>query len=151
MINLIQFDKKNKSHYDLYMELLDDSEVTNNVTSIFRIDNFSYVINNGEKDVGILRINHEIDNISIDMGILKQYRNNGYGKETLEQAIEIIESLDEDFKKMIVRTKYTNKVVISMVKRLGFTSDTEEIEKGISEGEEYLVLSKYNEKIKTKI
>jgi len=150
MINLVSFDKKNKTHYDLYMKLLDDPEVTNNVTSIFRIDNFSYVINNEEKDIGILRINHEMNNFSIDMGIISEYRNCGYGKEALKQAIEIIEILEEDYNKIIIRTKYNNNAVINISRITGFTYDIEEMERSSIEGEEYLVLTKYNSKNKEK-
>lgn len=150
MTKLIQFNKQNKNHYDLYMELLDDPEITNNVTSIFRIDNFSYVINNEEKDIGILRINHEMDNFSLDMGILSEYRNCGYGKEALKQAMEIIEILEENYNKIIIRTKYNNNAVINISRILGFTYDIEEIERCSIEGEEYLVLTKFNTKNKEK-
>lgn len=150
MISIVQFNVYNKEHWGLYSKLRSDTNVINNVDSIFAINSLSYVISDNELDVGILKINPEIDNFSIDMGILKEYTNLGYGKEALNNAVEIIHLLDEDYNKVIIRTKFTNNSVISCARKLGFTFDIEEIERCINEGEEYLVLSKYNSKNKVK-
>lgn len=150
MINIKQFNVYDKEHWGLYNKLLNDKNIKENVDSIFAINSLSYVIEDSKNKIGMLKIIPEIDNFSIDMGILKEYTNLGYGQEALECATEIIKLLDEDYNKIIVRTKFANESVIRCSRKLGFTFDIEEIERCISEGEEYLVLSKYNSKNKVK-
>ena len=150
MINIEHFNISNKDHLKLYEELCNDNEVKSNVTSIYNINNYSYIINNSINNIGILKIIPEIDNYSIDMGILNKYTNKGYGSEALENALELIYFIDEDFNKVIVRTRFNNQPVINCSRKIGFTYDIEEIEKSNEEGEEYLVLSKYNKKHKIK-
>ena len=150
MINIEQFNVYSIDHWDLYNELKNDNDVRKNVNSIFAINSLSYVINNKQKYVGMLKIIPEIDNFSIDMGILTKYTNLGYGTDALDNVIELIKLIDEDYNKLIIRTRFTNITVINCARKLGFTYDIEEIEKCINEGEDYLVLSKYNSKKKLK-
>ena len=144
MIRIEQFNVYKKEHWDLYSKLKSDSNIQKNVNSIFAINSLSYVINNSNEQVGMLKIIPEIDNFSIDMGILQEYTNLGYGTEALDNAIELISLIDENYNKIIIRTKFANKSVIQCSRKLGFAYDIEEIEKCINEGEDYLVLSKYN-------
>lgn len=150
MINIKQFDVYNKEHWWLYNKLKKDINVKNNANSIFAINDFSYVIDSDKKNIGMLKIIPEIDNFSIDMGILEEYTNRGYGAEVLSNAIELINFIDDDYNKIIIRTKFLNKAVINCSRKIGFTFDIEEIERCNDEGKEYLVLSKYNSKNKRK-
>lgn len=150
MISIEQFNVYKKEHWDLYNDLKKDSSIKKNVNSILAINMLSYTIKNDKEYIGMLKIIQEINNFSIDMGILKQYRNFGYGTKALENALEIIDFIDEEYNKIIIRTNFSNKAVIEASREIGFTYDIEEIEKCIDEGENYLVLSKYNNKNKLK-
>lgn len=150
MINLKQFNLFNKDDWKLYAKMLEDYDIRNNVNSVFDINTFSFIINNDDNKIGIVKIIPEVENFSIDIGILKDYTNNGYGVETLLHTIDLIELFDEGYNKIIIRTKYNNKSVVECARKLGFIYDIEEIERCMNEGEDYLVLSKYNSKNKTK-
>ena len=128
MINLTQFDVYNES------------------PSIFIINNLSYVIEKDDELIGILKIIPERDNFSIDIGILSDYINKGYGSQALEKVDELVECIDENYRKLIIRTRFSNEAVIKCCRKTGFTYDIEEIERTIYEGENYLVLSKIKNK-----
>lgn len=150
MVILKQFNVYDKDDWNLYAKVMQDNNIISNVDSILAINSLSYTIKHNKEKIGMLKIVPEVDNFSIDMGILQEYTNNGYGVETLLNAIELIDFFDDDYNKIIIRTNFSNKSVIECARKIGFIYDIEEIERCMNEGEEYLVLSKYNTKNKTK-
>lgn len=150
MINIKQFNVYDQEHWNFYYKVCKDTNIKNNVDSILAINSLSYIIKNDEEKIGMLKIVPEIDNFSIDMGILKEYTNLGYGKEALQHAIDLLELIDEDYNKVIIRTKFDNQSVINCSRALGFFYDINEIERCADEGVDFLVLSKYNSKCKIK-
>ncbi len=151
MLKLIKFDILNENHLSLQKRIINDLEIQNNVITLNHADNNTYVINVDSLNVGMVKINKELNECySIDIGILSEYRNNKYGTKTFN---EIENVLKESWKKIILRTSSDNKSLITSAHNSGFSFDIDETEKALEEGIGCIVLSKQNinYKIKSKI
>ncbi len=135
MINLENFDEKNVNHRNLLETLSSDENVKR---GILIVNDLTYVIREEQEFIGLIKLNKECgDNYSIDMGILEQYRNNGYESLALKQVRDCVEK----FNKFLIRTDYNDQDTINVSKEAGYRIDYEENERSMDEGEDCLVLS----------
>lgn len=146
MINLTKYNLEDIEHQKLLGELIKDKSIRLNVSSILSPNNNTYVIDNDDIKIGLLKINKESNyTYSIDIGILEQYQNKKYGQIALKESEKYL----NDWKILKVRTHYKNKKAISLAINNGFREDYIENEKCIEEGVPYKVLVKYNHSDKT--
>ncbi|MDD3453217.1 MAG: GNAT family N-acetyltransferase [Bacilli bacterium] len=149
MINLLKIENNDKLK-KLLLKMKQDQSITNQVNNILFIQNQSYIITYNDEYVGIIKIIDEMNDCSIEIGILNKYQNKNIGKIVINKIIEIIK-LNYNYNKIILRTTYDNQQLISLALNNNFNLDIEEIEKSDSEGLNYIVYSKIIKKNKIKI
>lgn len=90
-----------------------------NTWSRIKCSEYSALIRNKKTPIGFIMIvyNGHTNKYEIDMGILKQYRNNGYGTKALDLLKDVI--LFNELK-VEVQTKKTNKAAIQSIVKNGF-------------------------------
>lgn len=136
---ITKLDLQDNNHKNLIKQMRNDEEIINNVSIILYDYQNSYVIELDTNPVGLVKINEEQDKIvSIDIGILKEFRNMKIGKNSLNI---IIQEIKNQYKKLILRTSNNNAELISIAEYCGFRVDYDEIEKAELEGNEYNIFS----------
>lgn len=147
MIKLIKFEKDNIDHLNLIQELEKDENIVKNVFTILYPDCNTYVINDNNISIGIIKINKETnDYYSLDSGILSSYTNRNYGFKTLKEALKLLDKYN--WNKVLLRTSHDNIPAINSGLKAGFTYDVNETEKCMEEGCYYTVLSIINQNYK---
>ena len=133
MNNLIIIPLNKKYTYSLYSTI--NKVLSKNSKGIFSYDEIIDFVNNrlehnipflllinkeNDKVVGWCHIQPK-DNLTgiLGIGILKEYRNKGYGKSLIEKIIEICDEKEYIFLECQIKSK--NNSVINLVKSFGFT------------------------------
>ena len=127
-LSLIQLSYENKLEYkqihdDIFLNIPNGGSVSLNELDdkINNKDNnnFQYIVMDDDINIGMLEI-CIYDNIgSFDLGLLKEYRNRGYGKRLLETAIIFLRNIEKvDEINLLVISK--NTLVYNMYLKRGF-------------------------------
>lgn len=118
--NKISIHSYNDKEYMDLLNIYNDEDIKDTFNG-FRTDRlvaseYIFMIDLNKKNIGfILLVFENKNNLSIDMGILKEYRNKGYGKEAMKQLKDIINtSVDKNVYAEVKKDNINaNKVITS--------------------------------------
>lgn len=144
-IELIKLDENNIKHLKFLKEIREDEEVSK-IHTLWKGNQYLVYLN--ERIIGICsyeNVYYLKNAVSISGGILKEYRDKGYGSKSLEKMIDITFENNE-INYIILEIKYNNILSLKSAEKVGFMHNEHLCEIFAEEGYKYAPLSLNREK-----